>query len=151
MKNNPPRLFLKFFRWYCHPRMQDYIEGDLMEVYAVRLAKFGKRKADLKFIIDVLLLFRPSIIRPSGNYKNIINYSMFRNYFKIGYRNLIKNKSYAMINITGLALSITCGIFIFSLVRQNLRTNLPCRHRIAPRCDRLPKQCTLTVGRALPA
>lgn len=120
MKNNPPRLFLKFFRWYCHPRMQDYIEGDLMEVYAARLAKFGKRKADLKFIIDVLLLFRPSIIRPSGNYKNIINYSMFRNYFKIGYRNLIKNKSYAMINITGLALSITCGIFIFSLVRQNL-------------------------------
>ena len=57
-KTHPPRLFLKFFRWYCHPKMQDYIEGDLMEVYDVRLKTLGKRKADIKFIVDVLLLFQ---------------------------------------------------------------------------------------------
>jgi putative ABC transport system permease protein len=39
MKHNPPKLFLGFFRWYCHPKMQDYIEGDLMEVYEARRAR----------------------------------------------------------------------------------------------------------------
>ena len=63
MKNIPPQLFLRFFRWYCHPKMQDYIEGDLMEVYERRVKQSGKRKADIRFIIDVLLLFRPGIIR----------------------------------------------------------------------------------------
>ncbi|GAB2842367.1 ADOP family protein [Ferruginibacter profundus] len=46
--------------------------------------------------------------------------TMIKNYFKIARRNLIKNKSYAFINIMGLALSITCGILIFSLVNYHL-------------------------------
>jgi ABC-type antimicrobial peptide transport system permease subunit len=116
----PPRLFLKFFRWFCHPRMLDYIEGDLLEVYKVRSKKLGKRKADLKFIIDVLLLFRPGIIKPANIKKNLYNPVMIRNYFKVGYRNIVKNKSYSFINVTGLTLSITCAIFIFSFVKYNL-------------------------------
>lgn len=51
--SRPPRSFLKFFRWFCLPKVLKYIEGDVMEL------KSGKRKADLRFIIDVLLLFRP--------------------------------------------------------------------------------------------
>jgi len=31
---------------------------------------------------------------------------MFKNYFKIARRNLVRNKSYAAINITGLAVGI---------------------------------------------
>ena len=45
---------------------------------------------------------------------------MIKNYFKIAWRNLKKNKGYAFINIMGLALSITCGILIFSLVKYHL-------------------------------
>jgi len=88
---HPPQFFLKFFRWYCHPGMQDYIEGDLMEVYAARLKTWGKRKADLKFIIDVLLLFRPGIIRPRETHQNLNPYGMYKSYFKIGWRNLARN------------------------------------------------------------
>lgn len=32
MKTNPPKLPLRFFRWYCHPKMLKYIEGDLTVV-----------------------------------------------------------------------------------------------------------------------
>lgn len=45
---------------------------------------------------------------------------MIINYFKIAFRNLRKNGSYAFINIMGLALSITCGILIFALVNYHL-------------------------------
>jgi putative ABC transport system permease protein len=33
MKTNPPKLFLRFFRWFCHPKLKDSIEGDLKELY----------------------------------------------------------------------------------------------------------------------
>jgi putative ABC transport system permease protein len=28
---SPPKLPLRFFRWYCHPDYQEDIEGDLQE------------------------------------------------------------------------------------------------------------------------
>lgn len=45
---------------------------------------------------------------------------MFRNYLKIALRNLQRNKAYAIINVLGLALSMTCGILIFTLVKYHL-------------------------------
>ena len=119
-KEYPTGMFLKFFRWYCHPNMRDYIEGDLFEVYKRRLRKSGKRHADLMFVIDVLLLFRPGIIRPREENKNLIMNGMLRNYIKIGWRNLSRTKGYTAINVAGLTLSITCGIFIFSLIKHHL-------------------------------
>jgi len=118
--NTPPQLFLRFFRWYCHPKMQDYIEGDLMEVYDARFKTLGKRKADIKFIVDVLLLFRPGIIRPTEGYKNLNTYGMFKSYFKIGWRNLLRNKGYAFINIGGLALAMACSTVIILFVENEL-------------------------------
>ncbi|WP_057938918.1 ABC transporter permease [Algoriphagus resistens] len=123
MKNqqpSPPKLFVSFFRWFCHPRMQDYIEGDLWEVYERNFKTLGKRKADWKFILDVLLLFRPGIIRPRRPYQNLTPYGMYRSYFKIGWRTLVRNKEYTLINIAGLALSITCCILIFVLVKHHM-------------------------------
>jgi len=83
MKTSPPKLFLRFFRWYCHPKLVDHIEGDLIEVYQQRLKKSGKRKADMKFIVDVILLFRSSIIKPIEGYKNL-NLFLLRSF--IGFR-----------------------------------------------------------------
>jgi predicted permease len=118
--HSPPRLLLRFFRWYCHPRLADHIEGDLIEVYRKRVQKSGKRNADIRFAIDVILLFRRGIIRRADGTKKLNTYGMYKNYVKIGWRNLIKNKSYTLLNVAGLALSMTCGIYIFSLVKLNL-------------------------------
>jgi putative ABC transport system permease protein len=41
---------------------------------------------------------------------------MLRNYVKIAWRNLWKNKSYAFINVLGLSSGIACAILIFTLV-----------------------------------
>jgi ABC-type antimicrobial peptide transport system permease subunit len=123
MKNRPPRFFLRFFRWYCHPKLHDHIEGDLIEVYNERLKASGKPKADRKFIVDVLLLFRPGIIRPIEGYKNLNSYGMYKSYFKIGWRNLLKNKGYSFINIGGLAIGITVAMFIGLWVYDELSFN----------------------------
>src|SRR5687768_8417703 len=110
--NSPPRLFIKFFRWYCHPKLVKHIEGDLMELYHERLKEYGKRKADRQFITDVLLLCRPGIIGPTEAYKNLNTYGMYKSYLKTGWRNIIKHKVFSFINISGLSLGLTCSIFI---------------------------------------
>ena len=42
---SPPKFFLRFFRYYCHPKLKDYIEGDLVEVYRERVRVIGKTKS----------------------------------------------------------------------------------------------------------
>jgi putative ABC transport system permease protein len=82
-----------------------------MELYNEQLKVSGKRKADLKFALDVVLLFRPGIIKPEDNY-NITHYDMYKSYLKLGWRNILKNRGYSLINIGGLACSLTVAMLI---------------------------------------
>ncbi|MDN5199763.1 ABC transporter permease [Fulvivirgaceae bacterium BMA10] len=118
MKNcSPPGPVLRFLKWFCHPELHAYIEGDLHELYRERLKKSGKRKADLRFVFDVLMLLRPSLIRPIKVFNGLNNYDMIRNYLAIGIRNLRKHNGYASINIFGLAIALTvcftATLFVF--------------------------------------
>ena len=42
---------------------------------------------------------------------------MFQNCFKIAWRNLVRNKSYAAINVTGLAVGIAVCMMIFIIIQ----------------------------------
>lgn len=119
----PPRLFHRFFRWYCKPSLMEHIEGDLIELYNHRIQAVNKRTADIKFIIDVLLLFRPGIIRTPKRPKHIIKYAMINNHFKIGWRKLLRHKGYSAINIGGLALGMTVALLIGLWVFDELSFN----------------------------
>ncbi len=45
---------------------------------------------------------------------------MLKNYLKTAYRNILKNKVYAIINVAGLSIGMTCCIFIFMYVHHEL-------------------------------
>ncbi|MFC0512562.1 ABC transporter permease [Mucilaginibacter angelicae] len=65
---------------------------------------------------------------PSWTAKKSNRNFMFKNYFKIAWRNLMRNKSYATINITGLAIGIAACLLIFLVVQfetsfDNFHTN----------------------------
>lgn len=45
---------------------------------------------------------------------------MLKNYIKIAFRNLIKNKSHTLINIGGLTLGIVCSLIIFLIIQFDL-------------------------------
>ncbi|HZY81153.1 MAG TPA: ABC transporter permease [Cyclobacteriaceae bacterium] len=119
MKNLPPQLLVNFFRWYCHPKLVNHIEGDLIEVYRKRVAKSSKRRADFRFFIDILVLFRPGIIR-SFRSKNLNRYGMFKNYFKMTFRVFNRERLYSVINVSGLAVGFSCCLLIYLFIADEL-------------------------------
>jgi hypothetical protein len=101
--HQPAELFLKFFRWYCRPEMAKYIEGDQRELHKERVSKMTARKARLRFIIDVMLLFRPGIVRTPNGLRNTNHFDMIGNYLKVGWRMLLRSKGYsAAVELTAL-------------------------------------------------
>lgn len=106
----PPHFLVSFFRWYCHPKLHRHIEGDLLELYNQRVRRLGKRKADLKFALDVVLLCRPGIIRSIHRHGHPNTSSMYKSYLKVGWRNIVRQEGYSFINITGLAIGMAVAI-----------------------------------------
>ena len=108
----PPRLFLRFFRWFSDPSMAEDIEGDLIEIFQ-REAAGNLTRARLQFSVNVLKLFRPGIIKKFSIQSSLIPSSpMFKNYFITAVRSLMRNKGFSAINIIGLAV----GLATFSLI-----------------------------------
>ena len=112
-----PKLARRFFRWYCHPAFVENLEGDLEELHEERLRRMSQRRAQWHYVQDVLLLFRPSIVCPITSYLTLTQPAMFRNFLKISLRNLWKYKSYALLNICGLAIGIAAAILLLLIVR----------------------------------
>ena len=54
---------------------------------------------------------------PTWSHGKLNRNYMFKNYFKIARRNLVRNKSYAAINITGLAVGIAVCMVIFIIIQ----------------------------------
>ena len=114
MKNFADWLFLKF----CNPDYHDDIRGDLEEIYYNLLQKYSTPKANLLYLKEILLLIRWSLLRPVSKSSFLSRYflpnsSMFKSYFLLGIRHLMKNKLISSFNLLGLSFAIACSIVIF--------------------------------------
>ncbi|MEQ8574242.1 MAG: permease prefix domain 2-containing transporter, partial [Fulvivirga sp.] len=59
IKQHPPKLPLRFFRWFCNPDFIEDIEGDLLERFEHNVNEKSVRHARWTFAKDVIRLFRP--------------------------------------------------------------------------------------------
>ncbi|MCB0629903.1 MAG: ABC transporter permease [Saprospiraceae bacterium] len=114
----PPKFFLRFFKWFCDSDLHPFVEGDLYELYRERVEALGKKKADRRFALDVLLLFRPGMIRKIGWLENLNTLDMFKHNLLISFRNFKRNKTAFGINLLGLATGLTCVLLIYLWVRD---------------------------------
>lgn len=128
MNKRPPKYPIRFFRWFCHPDYVEDIEGDLVE-------RFDRNPSRWLFALEVLKLFRPGIIRPASGIQKLNNYGMLKHYFLITLRSFRKEKSYTVINLFGLILSISVSLLIWQYIKSeksidNFHTNLENKYRV---------------------
>jgi putative ABC transport system permease protein len=109
----PPRWPDRLLSWLVAPHLREEILGDMHERYQRRAQRLGEAKARQLYGREVLAYVRLSVIkrRPS-DYPKPTNTDMLRNYFKIGLRNLAKNRVYSFINIFGLATGMAVAMLI---------------------------------------
>ncbi|MDN5203753.1 ABC transporter permease [Fulvivirgaceae bacterium BMA10] len=116
---NPPKWADRFLNWYCRKDLLEEIQGDVHELFFYRLEHNGYRVAKTRFVWDVIRFFRLSNMRKS-NIQNINNMDMIRSYFKVGFRNILKNRLPSFINIFGLSTAVGCAIVIFIFLDYQL-------------------------------
>ncbi len=108
----PRRILSRFF-----PRSDGtYLSGDFDEIYNSVLERRGKRAADRWYWIQ-LFHWIPLIL----NHSILWSLIMFKNYLKVTLRNLKRQKGYALINLAGLSVGITCALLIILVVRYEFK------------------------------
>jgi putative ABC transport system permease protein len=118
----PPRFAFRFLAWFCPAFLVEGVAGDLMEEFEKNIqssrtpSRYRIPKAKLSFIWGVLKFFRPSIILRNKVSSNWLSAALLKNYFKISYRHLNKNKTFAAINTIGLAIGMASALLIYEYV-----------------------------------
>lgn len=105
------RIADRLFKWYCHPEYYPDIKGDLEELYYDRF-KSNPKAYEIYYLVEVIRLFRRSLLRPLFKNSPINSSGMFKNYFKISVRNLVKHKAFSAINMVGLAIGLAAFLMI---------------------------------------
>jgi len=118
--NRPPQLANRLLHAFCNPEFIEMIEGDLNEEYVRLLSTRGKRKAVLNYWWTVIRSIRPYLLKRKNNPYKYSEPMLLKNYLKISYRNLIKQKLYTAINILGLTAGIASSLLIFLFVRSEM-------------------------------
>jgi len=125
---HPPRWATHFLHWYCRPELVDEVEGDLYELFQRRVEAKGLRQAQLLYWLNVLMFLHPDYIR-KRKYDPINHTAMFRNYFKVTFRNLLRYKLFSFINIFGLAAGMSICLLIITMLAEQKSYDQFHRHK----------------------
>lgn len=110
MNTKPPKSAARFLSFFLKSELQEEVLGDLEEAFCLNQKKYSITKSRFLYWYQVLNYLRPFAIK---NFSTPNIYPvMFRHNLKISYRTLLKNKTFSLINIGGLALGMTVAIFI---------------------------------------
>ncbi|MBB5283415.1 putative ABC transport system permease protein [Rhabdobacter roseus] len=114
----PPRWLDRLLNWLVAPHLREEVLGDLHERYARRVRRLGERRARSGYWREVLAYLRPRFIKRQPNpYPQPNQTAMIRNYLKIAWRTLSRNKLYTALNVAGLTFGISCflliGLYLF--------------------------------------
>jgi len=107
MQKKPPQIAASILRWILPPKDRDYLLGDYEESFQRKLEEKSALSASIWYW-GQLIQTAPEYLFESFYWRII----MFKNYFKIASRNIIRRKLYSAINIFGLAIGLACCIWI---------------------------------------
>ncbi|MGB2908279.1 MAG: ABC transporter permease, partial [Candidatus Aminicenantaceae bacterium] len=107
----PPSLARAILRRFSPPHLEETLTGDHDEMFSLMVERYGSPRAAFWYWRQV-----PQAFLFSFYWGGI----MFANTIKTALRTINKNKSFSLINISGLALGIACCILILLWIQDEL-------------------------------
>ncbi len=123
MKKQPPRLATKLLEWYGDNAVIEDLLGDAEELFFQDLKVMPSWRAKAKYWTHIFsLLFSYSIKKRKQ--KSAYPYfststfhpAMFKNYFIVATRNLVKHKFFTIINVAGLAIGMSISLLLIAML-----------------------------------
>ncbi|MEM8966290.1 MAG: ABC transporter permease [Bacteroidota bacterium] len=116
---NPPRWTDRLLENFCAPHLLEEVQGDLQELYGEWRWEYGEQRANWLYLWHTIKFFRPFVIRRNHTIRPLNQSAMFKNYFKVGVRNILKYRVFSFINVFGLAVAMSvCMLIILMLADQ---------------------------------
>lgn len=117
MKDQPPKFAERLFSLFCGEAFLEDLLGDLHEVYNQKRKTYSQMWSKAFYWYEAFRLsFSYAIVKRKrelslsahspGQRFNV----MTLNYIKISFRNILKNKTFSILNIFGLALGMSIGL-----------------------------------------
>lgn len=120
-RHTPPSWSTKFLEWFLKEDYYEDVQGDLEEEYQFLIKSKGLSRARRWYNWQIIRLFKPDMAKKIEAHNSIEKETtMFKNYFKIGLRNLWKYKSSSIINVIGLSTGIAAFVLIALFVKDEL-------------------------------
>lgn len=117
----PPSWSTKFLAWFLRKDYYEDVQGDLEEEFRIKASNSSSIRAKRWYTWQIIRLFKPSMIKELEAQHSIEKETtMFKNYFKIGLRNLWKYKSSTVINVIGLSTGLAAFVLIALFLRDEL-------------------------------
>jgi putative ABC transport system permease protein len=120
MKHQPPRMAKAFLRRFCHVSFIEEVEGDLDEQFYENVADKGLRRARRQYWYDVFRACASGNRREENSVSRMLLGDSLSHFFKIFFRSLKHSRASALINITGLVLSLMSFIVIWLYVNDEI-------------------------------
>ncbi|WP_370087168.1 ABC transporter permease [Ekhidna sp.] len=120
-RHSPPSWSTKFLAWFLKEDYYEDVQGDLEEEYQLLIKSKGLSRARRWYNWQIIRLFKPDMAKKIEAQNSIEKETtMFKNYFKIGLRNLWKYKSSTVINVIGLSTGIAAFVLIALFIKDEL-------------------------------
>ncbi|MEP1033511.1 ABC transporter permease [Ekhidna sp.] len=111
----PPKFASSLLARLISTEFYEEVSGDLTEEYQENVREKGKLYANAMYLLEVIRYAR--MYRSERKYQSSNSFSMLQNYVKVAFRNLLKHKSYSLINISGLGVGLACVFMIFLFIK----------------------------------
>jgi putative ABC transport system permease protein len=114
---HPPQWPLKFLRFFLKEKYLEEIEGDMEEIFYDNVEQHSLKKARRLYTWEILKLLRPNLIRNLEIFQPLHQLPMYKNYFKVSLRGLMRSPLNSFINLFGLAAAISFCVFAYAFAR----------------------------------
>lgn len=116
--HSPPRAAQKILLFFLRNELAEEVSGDLEERFESVCKHKSVLRAKVDYWFQVMNYLRPFAMRKKRT--TLFFYDMFKNYFKISWRSLLRQKMYSGIKIGGLAIGVAAAILILLYIKDEL-------------------------------